>query len=188
MEGKTTLKYVQKLRPRVSNYGSGNLFTYVNETLGSKADKETYDALQEYTSGMYTIELRYKSLFNYRRLITEDNSYSNALLSHPSFNYAFNRVHEELKHIRVSPIPTNHLDEVYYQPPSAAGYGYIGPKWHTYLLARRNASRALFDFGRFRNKYRFVPDLAYARCQLVLRAALIRKSDISGDAQSTTSY
>ncbi|CAH0385445.1 unnamed protein product [Bemisia tabaci] len=125
--------------------------------------------LAEYNSGMYREELHYKSLYNYDRPLEEDDIFSRNLLNHPSFKRALNRCVEEFSHIRVSPIQSDHLDDVKWQGCSAAGYGYIGKKRDNYLAARRNASRALYDFDKYREKYRFVPDKAYARCQLTER-------------------
>ncbi|CAH0389282.1 unnamed protein product [Bemisia tabaci] len=105
-----------------------------------------------------------------QRSVSEDNLYSQRLLNSVHFQFAIRRFKEEFADLRSTPIPTNQLDKVVWQPNTSAGYGYIGHKRDNYLKARSNASRTLYDFDKWREIYRPVPDKAFARCQLTLRA------------------
>lgn len=165
-----TVEFVRRLRPYLISNSGNNEDPYVREILEDKLDKETLVALDEYTRGMYSEDLHYNSFMTFSRPVEEDDDYGCKLIAHPSFLPAFNRVRSELRDIRVTPIPSNQLDRVIYNPVSAAGYGYTGLKRDNYLKARSNASRALYDFDHWRSKYRFVPDRAFARSQLALRA------------------
>lgn len=166
----TTVKYVRRLPPySLFSVGSPN-DEYVSDIFKQCLEPETLSALHEYTRGMYSIDSHYKSLMFFNRDISDDHMTSR-LCNHPSLPYALAKVREELSCLRGTvPISTSNIDKVYWIPSSAAGYGYVGPKKDNYHLARRNATRALFGYDRWRDQYRFVPDKAYARNQLALRA------------------
>lgn len=72
---------------------------------------------------MFSDELHYKSFMSFSRPVQTDEEYGTAITSHPSFSYAVNRVREDLRDVRVKPIPTSQLDDVIYNPVSAAGFG-----------------------------------------------------------------
>ncbi|KAF6215866.1 hypothetical protein GE061_000201 [Apolygus lucorum] len=66
--------------------------------------------------------------------------------------------------------PPDNLDAVSWIPSSAAGFGYIGKKADNYLLARKNATRVLTGYSKWKSSYRFSPDKSFARTQLAMRA------------------
>lgn len=167
----TTVKYVRRLPPySLFSVGSPS-DRYVGDIFEQCLEKDTLSALHEYTRGMYSIDLHYKSLMFFNRDISDDHMTARFISSHPSFPFALAKVKEDLSCLKGTvPISTSEIDKVYWIPSSAAGYGYVGQKKDNYLLARRNATRALFGFDRWRERYRFVPDKAYARNQLALRA------------------
>jgi hypothetical protein len=144
---------------------------YVKEILDEVLDSSTKQALGQYTRGMYTLDLHYSSFLKYARPLSDEVLYADRLKEDPFIQKAIKIVEEQLAPIFTVPVwDINNVDNVFWWPNTSAGWGYIGKKRDNYALATSNAYRALYDFGRFGNEYRFVPDKAFARSQLALRA------------------
>lgn len=165
-----TVQYLRRLRPYNLLKGGHHEDPFVREILDNSLDKETLEALDNYTRGLYDIDLHYESFYFFRRTTQQDDAFGHYIRNHPSFSAAYCQVRSDLSVLgKVTIIRPDQFDLVSWISSSAAGYGYIGPKCDNYPLARRNATRALYGFAKWRNLYRFVPDKAFARTQLSLR-------------------
>nr|QIJ56918.1 RNA-directed RNA polymerase [Scaphoideus titanus-associated partiti-like virus 1] len=171
MNDEKTVKLVRRLQPYSIACSGSNEDPFVRAIVNDCVDSETLDRLSEYTRGLYSTELHYESFMFFNRPVKDDNLFSTRVTSHPSFQPALQQTRDQLSCVRgTSIIRPDHFDEVSWIPSSAAGFGYVGLKKDNYLLARKNATRALYGFSKYRDSYRFVPDKAYARTQLALRA------------------
>lgn len=168
----STVQFIRRLPSYTLRTTENSVDPWVLEILNERLDRVTLDALDDYTRGMYSEELHYSSFLRYARPLSEDYSRGWAFTSDSLFKETVRLVRETLSNLdHIRPISHNMLDSVEWVSSSAAGYGYIGKKCDNYLLARRNATRALWDYERYGSLYRFVPDKAYARTQLSLRTS-----------------
>lgn len=170
-KSESTVTFLRKLRPYRLHRSGHYEDPHVRDILQSSSDQDTLATLDLYTRGMYDIELHYNNFNAYIHPVSEEIELSKRFESSINFQAAYQLVRADLAQIHhVRPIPSDQIDQVKWIPSSAAGYTYIGKKRDNYTQARINASRALYEFRRYRNEYRFVPDKAYARSQLALKA------------------
>lgn len=166
-----TVRHVRRLEPYYINREHDPVDPFVHEIIQQTVPAPTIDALFDYTRGMYSLDLHYASFNKYIRPTGLDELYWFRMQNNPHFQRAFQHVEDVLSpYLAVTPIPTDQLDRIKWWNSSAAGFGYIGKRRDNYMLARRNATRALYQFEYFGDDYRFVPFRAFARTQLALRA------------------
>lgn len=171
LDSRCTVQFIRRLRPYRLLKSGNNVDPFVYEELKDFIDEETLFQLDKYTRGMYDIDLHYKSFHKFARSLALDKQLSNRIHRSNLWNTAKQAASEALRPLRGTvPIDTNDIDYVRWRPSTAAGWSYPGlKKKDCYLTARNNAIRALRDFDRWRDKYRFTPDKAFARSQLALR-------------------
>lgn len=166
----STLTLIGRL-PSYSLLTSGShIDPFVQEIMKESFSPCTMRALDDYTRGMYSIDLHYAHLMRYERPLSVEASLSKTFRDNPAFHAAVAHLTEQLSCIKATSITRDNLDKVAYVASSSADYGYVGSKANNFLLARRNATRALYGYKKYRSNYRFVPDKAYARTQLALKA------------------
>lgn len=162
-----TVTWTRKLRPYDLLTGRNHVDAIVQDELYPYLDPATISAINQYGISAYDTDLHFESLFKYKRTIKEENIISERIRSCPYISTALTLVEQDLACLgNTNLIPSNHIDEVEYNATSSAGFGYLGKKSDNYLTARRRASSALYHFQRFKDDYRFTPDMAFARCQL----------------------
>lgn len=167
----TTVEYVRRLRPYCILSGGHHEDPFVAAVLCANIEEETLTALKDYTRGLYSPELHYESFRFFEHSIEDDQRHGSRVVNHPAFRPAIEQTRSQLSVLRpVHIIRPDQFDKVSWIPSSSAGYGYVGKKRDNYPLARRNATRALYGFAKWRSRYRFVPDKAFARTQLSLRS------------------
>lgn len=165
---KDTVTFIRTLRPYPIGGGAHNIDTYVQEHLAPLVDPSLLSEVHEYTRGMYSIDLHYESFRKYSTKAKADKQIGELLELNADYQQAKHTVRRSLRDLKhVQPIPMNELDRVRWVSSSAAGYGYENKKkGDCYLQARRNASRAYYEFIQKGDHYKMVPDKAFARSQL----------------------
>lgn len=166
----SSLVQIRRLRP-YSLFPSGNYEDpFVRAVFHEHLHPETLSSLQEYTRGMYDLDLHYTTFRKYQRSMIVDNSYSHACAKDSSFKLAIQQVARDLEKLgQVRPIPIYDIRTIQIEPSASAGYGYRGTKSENFPLAITNSFRAIKDFRKYGTQYRFVPDRAFARTQLAMR-------------------
>lgn len=166
-----TVIHLRRIEPYWLNRDFQPVDFYVQRTLKLYGDPMLSDALKHYTRGMYSLGGHYEAFSKYVRPVGLDELYWFKMLNNPHFREAMRLVTAELKPIfSVEPIASNQLDKIEWWSHTSAGFGYKGLKKDNYLLARHNATKALYQFEYFYPNYRFVPYRAFARTHLALRA------------------
>jgi hypothetical protein len=168
---RSTVQFVRKMRPYRLLKSGHHSDPFIESELNQMIDDVTIERLSEYTRGMYSTELHYKNFLQYVRPLALDDKYSNFVRRNQSFKRAKEAVRNDFKSfIGIKPLDSSEIDKVIWRKGSAAGWSYPGlKKRDCYPIARNNAIRALRDFDRYRDKYRFTPDKAFARSQLAKR-------------------
>jgi len=170
-KSRSTVTYLKRLRPYRLLKGAHHEDPFVRAIVEDFYPQETIHKLSDYTRGLYSIDLHYKNFRQFEHPVSEEIELANQLRRDPHVIQAINYVREKLAPAKgTNIIPTNNFDQVAWIGSSAAGFGYIGKKKDNYPKARHNASRALYEFRKWRKSYRFVPDKAYARSQLAMKA------------------
>lgn len=183
----TTVDYVRQLRPYAIRTSTGTHDIFVNQIFQDSCSQDFITSLEDYSRATYNEDLHYLNFFKFVRPRSSDLRFSQKVAFSTHIATAKQHVLQKLDFLRnVKAIPHNQLDLVEYVSSSAAGYGYIGKKKDNYLLARRNATRALHGFAKYKTNYRFVPDKAFARSHLTSIAMLHLKYDTYGVEPFTT--
>ena len=96
-----------------------------------------------------------------------EEQYAEAIRSDPFVQEATELVrHQLMSELHERQIPRDSLDSIKWKPNTSAGYSYIGKKSDNYYVARKNATRAIYDYEKWQDNYRFTPNKAFARSQL----------------------
>jgi len=160
----STVTNPRRLRPYPILKGGHHEDTYVREIFDRCLETETLTSLTEYTRGMYNPELHYTSFLFFQRPVATDNLFGFRMINHLSFQAALQHVREDLAPLKgLQMIRPDQFDSVIWNPNTSAGYSYYGLKRDNYYLARKNATCALYNYAKWGNKYRFVPNKAFAR-------------------------
>lgn len=163
----STVEYVRLMRRYQITETPPLRDPFVEEYFRNHLDIETLDRIGLYTRGMYNKALHYRSFLQYKVSSSVDEKHSRRLSSNIYFKTAVELVKQDLECLKGTRLlrPSN-FKSIRFTPSAAAGWGYRGKKRDNFKLARRNALRALRGFKVHRNRYRFVPDKAFARSQL----------------------
>lgn len=167
----TTLTYIRRLPSYTILKGDNYEDPNIRQLLKERLDSATLEKLDEYTRGMYSQELHYTSFMFYDRPIELEEAYCKSTRDDPFIQQALIHVRKSLSSLKgLTPISKYEMDSVRYIPTSAAGYGFIGNKASNYIEARSRAFAALARFQQYGKDFKFLPDKAFARTQLALKA------------------
>lgn len=172
LDHRYTVQFVRKMCPYRILKSGHHSDPYVIRELSDFISEQTMIALDDYTRGMYTIDLHYRNFGQFIRPLALDDKWSNVIRTSPVWQHAIQSASNSLSVLRgIRPIDTDQIDDIIWRPGTAAGWSYPGMKKRDcYPQARNNAIRALRDYDRWRHRYRFTPDKAFARSQLALKA------------------
>jgi hypothetical protein len=172
MEPPSTVQFVRLLR-RYNLTRLGHLEDpFVKDLIWDSLEEDTRVALLRYSRGLYDVARHYHSFDFFKRPISVDELNGERLKNHPHFNSAFQVVLDDLQCLQgIRLMRPSQLKQVEFHGGTAAGYGYKGKKRDNHKRAVRNALRALRGYKTHGIKYRFVPDMAFARTQLSERSS-----------------